>query len=322
MKSKRLYTHILKNLFHEQATEIVPLLFPEYQITQAIDIELATIKLTPLQRAHTDMEEGLTRLLMPGAEIKEILHSEWIEHSGEFERIYRFHSSETPKPCYLVVEVQTEPEDPQLPRRLLVTFTQAHSYADKDVAELQDEDDEELSDEDDEKLPDEDDAELSAEDDEKLSAEDDEEDIFEHKHKGTILKQDYYVYPTVLCLFPQHVPAHIRDTFMGKVQMVFNFIHLRLWEKDARELLNTHSSGAYFLLPVMKNTDAALLGLAIEELAQKFHDDEKELGRHLTGLHLLLQCSELLSEQEKLATHKHLQRFAHLIKDNPDEEDV
>jgi hypothetical protein len=300
MKSKRPYRYILKNLFHEQATEIIPFLFPEYQITQAIDIELATIKTTPLEHAHTDMEQGLTELVLPGAQITGVMQTEWIEHSGNFERIYRFQNAETSKPSYLVVEVQTEPEDTQLPARLLRTFTQVYRYADQDVAELQDEDDEELPD---------DDAE-------------EEEDIVENERKTAASEQLYYVYPTVLCLFPQHVPANIRDTFMGQVLMEFNFIPLCMWEKDARELLNTHVSAAYFLLPVMKNTDPSLLGLAIEELAQKFHHDEKELGRHLTGLHLLLQRTELLSEQEKLIAQQHLQRFAHLIKSVPDEEDA
>src|SRR5690348_2979925 len=86
-------------------------------------------------------------------------------------------------------------------------------------------------------------------------------------------------------------------------------IILKLWEKDAREFLNTHVSATYFLLPVMKNADAALLGLAIEELAQRFQDDDKELGRHLTGLHMMLQLSDLMPEEEKLVAQEHLKRF-------------
>ena len=130
----------------------------------------------------------------------------------------------------------------------------------------------------------------------------------------------YYVYPAVLCPFPQAVPAPIRDTFQGEVMLAFNFRKLGLWEKDAREFLNRHVSATYFLLPAMKNADATLLGLAIEELAQRYQADDMELGRHLTGLSLLLQQSEMMSEGEKLVAQEHLKRFTHLIKNDPYEE--
>ena len=51
-----------------------------------------------------------------------------------------------------------------------------------------------------------------------------------------------------------------------------------------------------------------------------FQGDEMELGRHLTGLSLLLQQSEMMSEREKLVAQEHLKRFTHLIKNDPHEE--
>src|SRR5438105_15914161 len=144
--------------------------------------------------------------------------------------------------------------------------------------------------------------------------------VGEDKHEGTILHTTYYVYPAVLCPFPQAVPAHIRDTFQGEVMLAFNFMIVGLWEKDAREFLNKHASAAYFLLPAMKNADATLLGLASEELAQRFQGDDMELGRHLTGLSLTLQQSEMMSDEEKVLAQENLNRFAHLIKNDPYEE--
>lgn len=47
---------------------------------------------------------------------------------------------------------------------------------------------------------------------------------------------------------------------------------------------------------------------------------DTELGRHLTGLYLLLQQSEMMSDAEKLAAQEHLKRFMHLIKHDPYEE--
>ena len=62
MKTKRPYRHILKNLFHEQATEIVPLLRPGWVVTQAFDVELPELKTTELERKPTETEKGLATL--------------------------------------------------------------------------------------------------------------------------------------------------------------------------------------------------------------------------------------------------------------------
>ncbi len=289
MKGKRPYKHILKNLFHEQATEIIPLLRDGWRVTQVLDIELPTLKTTELEREPSDTEQGLTNLVLPGAQVTGIIQTEWIDHSGQFERVYRVQNSETNKPAYLTVEVQTSPDDTKdLANRLLLTNVHMLSVASEDVAE--------------------DDA--TEEEDEAIHTE------------GTLLNKGYFVYPDALCLFPQHVPEDIISTFQGKVLMEFHFRRLCMWEKDAREFLNTHASAIYFLLPVMKNADASLLGLAIEELAQKFLDNDEELGHHLTGLNLLIQLSETLSQEEKEATQEHLQPFSHLIKNESDETDV
>lgn len=214
-----------------------------------------------------------------------IYKTEWIEHSDNFERVYRFHSDETDKPCYLVVEFHLDPEDiVDPPRYLSATCVHFYVYADENIVPEMEGNLEEEADEEGEREP------------------------------GD---QSYYVYPYMLCPFPSAVPAHIRDEFMGRPLLEFNFLYVKLWEKDAREFLNTHVSATYFLLPAMKNADATLLGLAIEELAQRFQHDEAELGRHLTGLNLMLHMSELMPEAEKLATQEHLKPYAHLIKSDP-----
>ncbi len=282
MNSKRPYKHILKNLFHEQATEIIPLLLPGYRVEQVLDVEMPDLKSTGIEGPPGELEQGLVGLVLPEARVLKVYKTEWIEHSGNFERAYRVRNTETDKPTYLVIEFQTEREDEDLPRRLLRNFARVNRYAHEDVEQ--------------------------------------ENDDVEDEHEGTIMNAGYYVYPAVLCPFPQAVPAPIRDTFQGKVMLAFNFKILGLWEKDAREFLNTHVSASYFLLPAMKNADATLLGLAIDELAQRFQGDDRELGRHLTGLYLLLQQSEMMSDEQKLVAQKHLKQFTHLIKNDPHEE--
>src|SRR6185437_14552633 len=49
MDNKRPYNDLLKNLFHEQAAEIVPLLLPDYHVEAVYDIEMPDIKSTPLE---------------------------------------------------------------------------------------------------------------------------------------------------------------------------------------------------------------------------------------------------------------------------------
>jgi hypothetical protein len=300
MNGKRPYKHILKNLLHEQASEIIPLLLPGYQVRQVLDVEMAELKTTPIERPPGDFDRGIVGLALPGATVTGVYQTEWIEHSGNFERAYLVHTGETDKPCYLIFELQMERDAEDLPRELLLTYARILRFARENEAE---------------------DA-AQADEDEDLNEEVDEEDEEneEVEHAASVREQSYYAYPYMICPFPEAVPANIRDEFDGEVTLAFNFLRIKLWEKDAREFLNTHVSATYFLLPTMKNADSALLGLAIEELAQHFQDNDKELGRHLTGLHMMLQLSDMMPEEEKLAAQEHLKRFEHLIKHDPDDE--
>lgn len=282
VNSKRPYKHILKNLFHEQATQIIPLLLPGWRVEQVLNVEMPALKSTEIEGPPGKLEQGLVGLILPEAKVSKVYKTEWIEHSGNFERAYRVQNAETDKPAYLLIEFQTEREDADLSRRLLRNYATINRYAHEEVKQAG--------------------------------------DGIEDEHEGTIMNTEYYVYPAALCPFPQAVPAPIRDTFQGQVMLAFNFMVLALWEKDAREFLNTRESATYFLLSAMKNADATLLGLAIEELAQRFQGNDTELGRHLTGLYLLLQQSEMMSDEEKLAAQEHLQRFTHLLKHDPYEE--
>lgn len=286
MGNKRPYTHILKNLFHEQATELIPLLLPGFHVERVIDVEMPELKSTLVEspRPDHDLEQGIVQLVMPEAQITGVYQTEWIEHSGKFERAYRVHNPEADLPTYMVIEFQTErtePEDKELPRRFLSIYARVLRFAHEDIKQ-------------------------------------DGKPVEELK-KGKN-KQTFYVYPEIICPFPHHAPVPLRETFFGEVIHEFNFLTIPLWEKDAREILNTHISASYFLLPAMKNADAPLLKLAIEELAQQFQNDDRELGRHLTGLNLLLQQSEMMAEEEKQVALEYLKRFAHLIQTDPNEE--
>jgi hypothetical protein len=255
---------------------------PGFQVKQVLDVEMPELKSTEIEGSPSEMDKGLVGLVLPEAQVLKAYKTEWIEHSGKFERAYRVKNEETDKPTFLLIEFQTEREDEDLPPRLLRNFARVNRYVEEDLVQ-------------------------------------DDNDV-EDEHQGRLMSRDFYVYPAVLCPFSQAVPAPIRQTFDGEVMLEFNFRILGLWEKDAREFLNTHVSAIYFLLPAMKNADATLLGLAIEELAQRFQSDDMELGRHLTGLYLLQQQSEMMSEEEKLAAQEHLKPFMHLIKNDLYEE--
>lgn len=276
MEKKRPYTHILKNLLHEQIDEIFPLLRPGYWIEETFMVELPELR-TLGEEPASEFDKGIVGLTLPGATVVSRIRTEWIENSGKFERGYRVHKPKTKKPCYMVIEFQTEREGKSAVGRLLTTMIRVIDYARKHVKPVDDED--------------------------------------EQEGKGTVMNKGYNILPEMLCPFPQSVPAHLNTG-----SLTFNFLTIALWEKDAREILNTHVSAAYFLLPAMQNADAGLLGLAIAELAQRFKGNEAELGRHLSGLNLLLQESDTISDEEKLAAQEHLKPFIHLIKTDPYEE--
>src|SRR5437764_15331145 len=69
MNSKRPYKHILKNLFHEQATEIIPLLLPGYQVKKDLDVEIPDLKSTQLERPPGDQDHGLGGQCVPQAKV-------------------------------------------------------------------------------------------------------------------------------------------------------------------------------------------------------------------------------------------------------------
>lgn len=288
MNGKRPYDHLLKNLLHENAREIVPLLLPEYTVDEVLDLEMPDLESIPVERPPSALEEGLVGMIIPDAKVLKVYKTRWIEHSGVFERAYRLKSSETEKPTYLAVEFQIEREDEELPRRLLENFASIMRYIHENI---------EVSDG------------KVLEDEQEMKEETEETG----ERTGTIVNREYYLYPAALCAFPQNVPAPIRDEFMGRVMLEFNFQVIDLWERDARECLNRQVRPIYFLLPAMKNADATLLGLAITELMQQFKQDLPELARHLTGLSMMLQRSETMAEEEKLAARKHLEPFVHLL---------
>jgi hypothetical protein len=279
MNKKYPYQHILKNLLHEQATEIIPLLLPKFQVKQSLDIEMPELKSTEIAHAPDELDQSVVGMVLPEAKVVGVYETEWIQHSGNFERVYRVQNAETNLPTYLLIEFQIEREDEDLPSRLLVNFSHVNLYVLDDVAERNTE--------------------------------------ANRQGESTSESRGYDIYPYVLCPFPQSIPAPVREEFMGKVIMSFNFLYIKLWEKDAREILNAHATSAYFLLPAMNNADANLLGLAIEELAQRFQSDDEALGRHLTGLSLMLQQSEMMPDEEKLLAQEHLKPFVHLLKTEP-----
>ncbi len=316
MASKRPYTHILKNLFHEQAQEIVPLLIPNFRVEGSFEVELPEFESAPRATPPGPMEEGLVNIILPEATVVGSYAARLIEESGHFERVYRVQDSGKNGLRYLAVQFQTDHEPRKLPFDLLQTMLEvemSREDASDEPVIYHNDDDEEFN--------------LTNEiqraahrgdspENEKSFAEYEKRKAA--KPRGT--HTTVYIDPVIICPFPSAIPAPIHSELHGVVLMEFSFDRIDLWEKDAREFLNSRVSASYFLLPCMKNVDAALLKLAIEELAHRFQDNDLELGRHLTGMNLFLEGSETMTEEEKQAAQVHLQRFAPLMKhDSMDE---
>src|SRR5258708_34180453 len=101
--SKRTYKHILKKLLTEQAAEIIPLLMPGYRVEQVLEIEMPGLKSTPIEGPPSELEQGLVGLALPEARVLGVYKTEWIEHTGNFERAYRVQNPHTDKPTYLLI---------------------------------------------------------------------------------------------------------------------------------------------------------------------------------------------------------------------------
>src|SRR5439155_20512216 len=134
-------------------------------------VELPELKTIEMEGPPSELDKGIVGLALPGAEVTKVYRTEWIEHSGKFERAYRAQSTETDKPIYLLIEFQTEREDEELPRRLLSHFATVDRYVQEEI-ELEDE------------------------------VEQEDKDVEEvREQKGTIVTT--YVDPIALCQFPQ-----------------------------------------------------------------------------------------------------------------------
>ena len=124
MTSKRPYTHILKNLFHEQAEEIVPLLLPNFRVEGSFEVELPEFTSTPRAIPPDPIEKGLVNMILPEATVVESYDARLIEDSGHFERVYRVQDSGKNRLRYLVIQFQTDHETRDLPFDLLQTMLQ------------------------------------------------------------------------------------------------------------------------------------------------------------------------------------------------------
>src|SRR5439155_24240095 len=102
-------------------------------------VELPELKTIEMEGPPSELDKGIVGLALPGAEVTKVYRTEWIEHSGKFERAYRIQSPETDKPSYLLIEFQTEREDEELPRRLLSHFATVDRYVQEEI-ELEDKD--------------------------------------------------------------------------------------------------------------------------------------------------------------------------------------
>src|SRR5260370_12461433 len=107
MNSKRPYKHILKNLLHEQATQIIPLLLHGYRVEQVLDIELPELKSTEIEGPPAKLEQRLVELVLPEPTVLKAYKTECIEHSGNIELTYRVQNTENDKSTYLLTHLQT-----------------------------------------------------------------------------------------------------------------------------------------------------------------------------------------------------------------------
>jgi len=83
----------------------------------------------------------------------------------------------------------------------------------------------------------------------------------------------------------------------GKVRSAFYPIIICMWEKDAREVVESQQRCLYYLLPTMKHATVDLLTRAVREMHE--YDDQAQFRRHLAWFQTMLGRTTTISQQDK-----------------------
>jgi hypothetical protein len=135
-----------------------------------------------------------------------------------------------------------------------------------------------------------------------------------------VIFQDHHLPVTALIvyLFRTSMAESPLQEISGQEELLtFHFRVLPLWKLDAGQYVQRHVVSMYVLLPTMQGADATLLLRAIDEMAERYKDNEPKLARQLVWLGILLRRADTVTPEDKRKIQERLDMFDNLWEQDP-----
>jgi hypothetical protein len=127
-----------------------------------------------------------------------------------------------------------------------------------------------------------------------------------------VIFQDHHlpVISLIVYLFRTSMAESPLQEISGQEELLtFHFRVLPLWKLEASKYVQRHAISMYVLLPTMQGADATLLLQAIDEMAERYNDNEPKLARQLVWLGILLRRADTVTPEDKRKIQERLDMF-------------
>ncbi|HKF35746.1 MAG TPA: hypothetical protein VKB35_02500, partial [Ktedonobacteraceae bacterium] len=135
-----------------------------------------------------------------------------------------------------------------------------------------------------------------------------------------VIFQDHHLPVISLIVYLFHTSmaeSPLREVSGQEELLTFRFRVLPLWKLDASQYVQRHVVSMYVLLPPMQGADATLLLQAIDEMAERYKDNEPKLARQLVWLGVLLRRADTVTPEVKRKIQERLDMFDNLWEQDP-----
>ncbi len=135
-----------------------------------------------------------------------------------------------------------------------------------------------------------------------------------------VIFQDHHlpVISLIVYLFRTSMAESPLQEISGQEELLtFRFRVLPLWKLEASQYMQRHAISMYVLLPTMQGADATLLLQAIDEMAERYKDNEPKLARQLVWLGILLRRADTVTPEDKRKIQERLDMFDNLWEQDP-----
>jgi hypothetical protein len=135
--------------------------------------------------------------------------------------------------------------------------------------------------------------------------------VLYQEHHLPVISMIVYPFRTRMAVSPW------REMSREETLLTFHFLTLPLFTLDAERYVREHVLCMYPLLPTMQGATGALIGQAMDELAELYQDDEVTLAQQFVWMELLLERTDTVSAQEKQIIQERLDMYDRLWEESP-----